>query len=187
MKQARGRRGPTDRERPARLAQAALSVATERGLGELSHRAVAERASVPLGSTTYHYTDRHDLLAAGMREAVIECRVAVDDWSRTLNRDNVIRKLAEWIHSQVAPGMARDRLLLWFEFSVMAVRFDDLKLVNHDWDSILPDALRPHVGPELADECNVATNGLLFNILMHDLSPSRSEIEDRLTKWLVRD
>ena len=40
------------------------------GLAGLTHRAVADEAKVPLGSTTYYFADRNDLLVAAMEVAI---------------------------------------------------------------------------------------------------------------------
>ena len=40
------------------------------GLAGLTHRAVADEAGVPLGSTTYYFADRNDLLVAAMHVAI---------------------------------------------------------------------------------------------------------------------
>jgi TetR/AcrR family transcriptional regulator, regulator of biofilm formation and stress response len=45
-------RGPTDPTRRDRIAAAALAIVLEQGVAAVSHRAVADRAGVPLGSTT---------------------------------------------------------------------------------------------------------------------------------------
>ncbi|MBE7192973.1 MAG: TetR family transcriptional regulator [Gordonia polyisoprenivorans] len=47
---------------------AAIDLIAERGLGAVRLRHVAERAGVSLGSTTYHFADRDELLAAAIDE-----------------------------------------------------------------------------------------------------------------------
>ncbi|MDT0306741.1 TetR family transcriptional regulator [Streptomyces sp. DSM 44917] len=55
-----------DPGRRDRLVDAAVRVVAERGIDGLTHRAVAAAADVPLGSTTYHFTDRDALLLAAL-------------------------------------------------------------------------------------------------------------------------
>lgn len=54
-------------QRRAAIVRAAAELATEKGFAAVSHRGVAERAGVPLGSTTYYFSCLDDLLgeAAG--------------------------------------------------------------------------------------------------------------------------
>ncbi|MFR9727124.1 TetR/AcrR family transcriptional regulator [Streptomyces sp. MS19] len=56
-----------DPDRRHRIVDAAVRVVERDGIAGLSHRAVAAEADVPLGSTTYHFTDRDDLLTAALR------------------------------------------------------------------------------------------------------------------------
>ncbi|WP_326599660.1 TetR/AcrR family transcriptional regulator [Streptomyces sp. NBC_01803] len=55
-----------DPDRRRRIVDAAVTVVAERGIAGLSHRAVAAAADVPLGSTTYHFADRDELLTAAL-------------------------------------------------------------------------------------------------------------------------
>ncbi len=58
-----------DPDRRQRIIEAALRVIEEKGLTALTFRAVAQAADVPLGSTTYHFADKQDLMAATVRLA----------------------------------------------------------------------------------------------------------------------
>lgn len=48
----------------ARMLQAVLDIVVERGMRAVRHRAVAERAGVSLGSTTYHFSSIEDLITS---------------------------------------------------------------------------------------------------------------------------
>lgn len=48
----------------AAIVDAAAAIAREQGFGAVRHRAVAQRARVPLGSTTYYFSSLDDLLGA---------------------------------------------------------------------------------------------------------------------------
>lgn len=54
----------TDPHRRERIVAAALDVLAEHGVAGTTHRRVAARADVPLGSTTYHFASLADLRAA---------------------------------------------------------------------------------------------------------------------------
>jgi DNA-binding transcriptional regulator YbjK len=66
----RGKR-TTDKGRARRtsIVQAAADLLTDGGPPAVTHRAVASRAGVPLGSTTYYFADRDELLAAAIERA----------------------------------------------------------------------------------------------------------------------
>lgn len=65
---------PRDPQRAARIVAAARALSRERGVGAITHRAVAERAGVPLGSTTYYFATIEDLLAQAIRLDIAEFR-----------------------------------------------------------------------------------------------------------------
>jgi DNA-binding transcriptional regulator YbjK len=55
---------PNDPQRKERIARAALDLIAEGGLREVTHRTIAARAGVPLGSATYHYATLDDVFVA---------------------------------------------------------------------------------------------------------------------------
>lgn len=61
---ARSRRGEGDPDRRERIVRAALEVIVERGVHDTTHRRIAERAGVPLGSLTYYFSGLADILEA---------------------------------------------------------------------------------------------------------------------------
>jgi DNA-binding transcriptional regulator YbjK len=57
------------RARRSSIVEAAADLLTDGGPPAVTHRAVAARAGVPLGSTTYYFADRDELLAAAIERA----------------------------------------------------------------------------------------------------------------------
>lgn len=53
--------------RRAEIVAAAGEILLHEGFGAVGHRAVAARADVPLGATTYYFKSREDLVAQGLR------------------------------------------------------------------------------------------------------------------------
>ena len=53
------------------ILDAALALIAERGTEELTHRAVAAAAGVPLGSTTYYFASRAELVREAFRRYVV--------------------------------------------------------------------------------------------------------------------
>ena len=58
------KRDPERRRRE--IIDAAVEVIADVGTGRATHRAIAERAGVPLGSTTYYFPTLDDLVAAAL-------------------------------------------------------------------------------------------------------------------------
>lgn len=59
-------------ERRERILGATLSVIARSGIGAVTHRSVAEEAGVPLGSLTYWFGTKDDLLREALRRFVAE-------------------------------------------------------------------------------------------------------------------
>lgn len=57
-------RGGNDPDRRERIVDAALAVIVERGVHDTTHRRIAARAGVPLGSLTYYFDGLSDILEA---------------------------------------------------------------------------------------------------------------------------
>ncbi|HEY8584202.1 MAG TPA: TetR family transcriptional regulator, partial [Capillimicrobium sp.] len=65
-RQARGQ------ERVEQILRATLAVISRGGVGAVTHRTVAEEAQVPLGSLTYYFGSKQELLRAALRLHVVE-------------------------------------------------------------------------------------------------------------------
>ena len=57
-----------------KILAAALTLVGEGGADAITHRAVARRAKVSLGSTTYHYGSRDELMRAAFRHYLSEAK-----------------------------------------------------------------------------------------------------------------
>jgi len=97
-KDTRALSGPERRRR--KILDAALELIGEGGPDAITHRAVAERAQVALGSTTYHYRSRNELLRAAFRHYLTEATAiltaaAADARSPRATIDDVAELAAE--------------------------------------------------------------------------------------------
>lgn len=61
-------RSKNDPARKQKIAKAALEILAEEGVEALTFRQVAESAGVPLGSTSYYFSSREDLISAAVEE-----------------------------------------------------------------------------------------------------------------------
>ena len=93
---------PTQRKRdPERRRREIVQAATEMLLegSILSHRAVAQRAGVPLGATTYYFSSLHDLREAAVCQLAEEVTVELTDLAEQVAAaDGDPRVLARLLH-----------------------------------------------------------------------------------------
>jgi DNA-binding transcriptional regulator YbjK len=126
------RRRRYDPDRRERIAAAAIQVVARDGIDGLTHRAVAREADVPLGSTSYHFADKDELLMSAVELA------------EALNRDvltNILESLSP--ERDLAAAMAgmveeltvrqREQLVLDYELFLAARRRPALRDAAQRW------------------------------------------------------
>ncbi|MFD0474027.1 TetR/AcrR family transcriptional regulator [Nonomuraea thailandensis] len=118
---AEGRRARRhDPQRRTRILDAALEVLVADGVAGITHRKVAARADVPLGSVTYHFASLADLLAqafawyVGQRTAEYEAL-----FTEVATRADLIEILVDLV--QAGPSRHRGAVL-GFELHLAALR-----------------------------------------------------------------
>ncbi|MFE2676443.1 TetR/AcrR family transcriptional regulator [Streptomyces hygroscopicus] len=110
-----------DPERRQRLIDVAITVVGERGIGALSHRAVAAAADVPLGSTTYHFATLDDLLVAALEQVSAEWVADMERWERDTAAEVPLAEAMTALVERLLEG-DRKRLELEYELYVTALR-----------------------------------------------------------------
>jgi len=98
------------------------------GLAGLTHRAVADEANVPLGSTTYYFADRNDLLVAAMHVAIKAERRLIARYVES-DEGTLAQRLAKLLAAQTVNRHSRDRLRAAYELYVVAARSDVLRSI----------------------------------------------------------
>lgn len=160
-------RGPTDAGRRDRIAAAAMRVVVAGGLARLTHRAVADEAGVPLGSTTYHFADRDHLLAGAMQVAMATERRLIahhlDGEERTL-----AQQLAALLAAQTANRQGRDRVRATYELYIAAARSDVLRPISAQWDALLRQAIARRCDAQTARELYAVVSGLALEAAVAD-------------------
>jgi TetR/AcrR family transcriptional regulator, regulator of biofilm formation and stress response len=167
-----------DPSRAQLIADAALTVIARDGVERLTHRAVAKQADVPLGSTTYHYSSREDLLLAALERAVEGERRSLHEWTRTLGPEtDLARALGDLI---LAADLDRERAIVGYEIYVAALRHPRLRPASAAWTRLLPEHLQRFVDSITAETLAVAAEALVLQVLISDRPPSRRHIEEVL-------
>jgi DNA-binding transcriptional regulator YbjK len=170
---------PTNRgeARRAQLLEAALRVIARGGVGAATHRAVAAEADVPLGSTTYYFASREDMVAQALELVVGWDRTALDN-----ARDEILaaatapKPLAEAISRTLLRGLGDDEHV-WvagYELLIEASRRPELRELNASWTNAEIDVIAPALerlgtrDPQQAARLLVAAlNGLALEVLAH--------------------
>jgi DNA-binding transcriptional regulator YbjK len=127
---------PRGAARRRALLEATVRVIGRGGIAAVDHRAVAAEASVPLGSTTYYFQSKDDMVAQALHHVAdreVE-RLEAEASGGLLTGDGP--ELVERLADLVLDTWAQDRtvLLAQFELYLEAGRRDDLRSAAERWD-----------------------------------------------------
>ncbi|MEV1009200.1 TetR family transcriptional regulator [Streptomyces sp. NPDC049881] len=151
--------GHVDPERRERIIGAALDLIAEAGVAGVSHRKIAARAGVPLGSMTYHFRSMDELLReaftrfAGTIVAVFEERLGA-----AASRDEAREAVTALIH-HLSGGDQRE-LVLTHELYTLAARQPAYRELTHAWMNRSRRILERHFDPATARQLDALIEGM---------------------------
>ncbi|GGY15200.1 TetR/AcrR family transcriptional regulator [Streptomyces minutiscleroticus] len=154
--------GHTDPQRRERILAAALDVIAEEGVAGVSHRKIAARAGVPLGSTTYHFDGIDDLLRQAFGRfsdrivAVFETHLA-----RAGDTDQAREAVTDLVHT-LSEGPRRD-LLLTHELYTLAARRPEYRELTQEWMARSRRLLERHFPRDTARQLDALIEGLTLH------------------------
>jgi DNA-binding transcriptional regulator YbjK len=159
---ARPRERPKDNARRQLLLETTLRLIAEDGIDAVSHRSVAEAAGVPLGSTTYWFASRQDML-----------REALEDFARS-----EIETEREHLEGMLGKRLSRRRLVDEFTAHLLS------QLEERRWRTVAQYALVQEATrqPELERVCREWTDAwveLMTEVFVR-LGAQDPELEARL-------
>lgn len=164
-------RQPRGRERVRQILDAAVRLIGTGGLSALTHRAVAEAAGVPLGSTTYYFTDRDDLIRRTMEHAVEteEERLSaiVERFGGPLTVEASVSLLTQMFFDKTVADPLYDLAL--FELFLEATRNPAVRDLTVAWSEViarLTDRVLPPTDPTIPREHAVQIVASLVDGLM---------------------
>jgi DNA-binding transcriptional regulator YbjK len=111
VRQARGE------ERIDEILRATLDVIRREGLGAVTHRTVSDESGIPLGSLTYYFASKQELLRAALRLFVAEdvelLRTTAEELlERRASGPEVVERFAAVLQAEQAGGAAQFELYL---------------------------------------------------------------------------
>ncbi|OLF19419.1 TetR/AcrR family transcriptional regulator [Actinophytocola xanthii] len=156
------RRDPDGRREA--IVRAAVETIAEVGLGQVTHRRIAARAGVPLGSTTYYFPTLDDLVAAALREGTEAARALLEDWAEALTvSPDPAATLVELAERYLADW---DRALLEYELYLAAARTPRLRPVAALWTDGLRGICARFAGPARGFALAALVDGAMLQALV---------------------
>lgn len=166
------RRDPEGRRRA--ILSAAAEILVEQGAAALTHRAVAARAGVSLGSTTRYFASIDELQEAALGLLADEIDTSLDEVERELNLPGDLAErcaglVYEWLLDarQVRASMA---------LTTAATSDPHLRALALRWSDRLTEILAAKIGQERAIALDIALNGALVHAALHDTPISQRAI-----------
>ena len=166
----RSRRASGER-RVEQILAAAVQVFGSGGPTAVTHRAVADAAGVPLGSTTYYFKDRDDLMQQTMRHAIdVEARrlsEIVDGFHGELTVDTSVELLTQMFFDKTVADPLYDLAL--FEMFLEATRNPSVRSMTQDWTRMIAELtarVLPPTDPRVPRDVAVQIVAALIDGLM---------------------
>lgn len=161
--------GHTDPRRRERILAATLDHIADEGIAGVSHRRIAARAGVPLGSMTYHFTGIDDLLReAFTRFADHIVAVFEQHLGRVDGPEQACEAVTDLIHT-LSEGPQRD-LVLTQELYTLAARRPDYRALTRAWMLRSRHLLERHFDPDTARQLDALIEGLTLHRAL-DVAP----------------
>ncbi|QER89139.1 TetR/AcrR family transcriptional regulator [Streptomyces tendae] len=172
--------GQTDPRRRERILAATLDLIAEEGVAGVSHRKIAARAGVPLGSMTYHFTGIDELLLeafTGYADHVVT--VFEHHLTGAGTPEEVREAVTDLIHT-LSEGPRRD-LILVQELYTLAARREPYRALCARWMRRSRTLLELHFPPDTARQLDALIEGLTLHRALDDTPADRE-----LTRETVR-
>ncbi|MCP2267462.1 TetR/AcrR family transcriptional regulator [Promicromonospora thailandica] len=170
-----------DPDRRDRIIDACLDLVADVGVAGISHRKVAARADVPLGSMTYHFAGMDELL----REAFGRfARTISDGFEQRMSEATDLegaRAAVVAIITQDLFGTQRD-LVLTHELYTLAAREPAYRELTNAWMRRSRDALERHFDPVTARLLDALIEGLTIHRALDTEAPLPGSVTEAVRR-----
>ncbi|MBF6209483.1 TetR family transcriptional regulator [Nocardia puris] len=173
---ARRKRDPEGRR--ALLIATAAELIVEVGADALTHRLVAARAGVPLGSTTQYFATLDDLRQAALHHLATDIDGGLARFRDALAAEgDPLAAVAEAVHAAV-----RDSKVLAADVAVTTAAMTDpeLRALSLRWFDELVALLTPRIGARRAVAVAVYVDGATWHAVLHEEPLTLADITDTL-------
>ncbi|WP_328632373.1 TetR/AcrR family transcriptional regulator [Streptomyces sp. NBC_00356] len=176
--------GHADPKRRERILAATLDHIADEGVAGVSHRKIAARAGVPLGSMTYHFAGIDDLLReafTGFADhivAVFERHLAGVD-----SPDEAREAVTDLIHA-LSEGPRRD-LVLTQELYTLAARRPEYRELTRAWMARSRQLLERHFAPATTRQLDALIEGLALHRALGGAEPYTRELTGEAVRRLT--
>jgi DNA-binding transcriptional regulator YbjK len=164
-----------------------VEVIAEVGVGRVTHRAVATRAGVPLGATTYYFPTLSDLINSGLEELAERARAELRGWAEELDAEDpdaedLPAALTRMVHEYLGD---RSRALLEYELYLAAARNPKLLPLAQIWLEGMRELLEPITDTGTAHAVTALIDGVLLQAVVTGADLDQDNLRSALRKLLA--
>lgn len=171
------RRRRHDPDRKERILDAALEVMAAHGVAGTTHRLIAAKADVPLGSLTYHFSSLEDLRnQAFERHAQRMSVIYAGHFDEVDTAEKLVVALTDLIQGD-AGADAQDWAIA-YELYLAALRDPGLRALTEMWMRSSCAVLERFVDPVTARGADALIEGLVMHNMLSTLPLPREQICD---------
>lgn len=163
---------PRGAARRREILEATLRVIGRGGLAAVDHRTVAAEAGVPLGSTTYYFRSKDDMVSQALEHVAGQEAARLAEQRLTLE-DAAAADVPELLTEIVMSAVTIDRMVLLAQYQLYleSARRKDLRVAAERWDrayaAMYQLALERAGGPDPAGRARLLCVSLDGLILQH--------------------
>lgn len=159
---------------------AAGRVIADRGLGELTHRRVAAEADVPVGSTTYYFSDLGALTEAALAQAAAGSAEDLHRWRLELDENPDLPATLARLTTEYLTTSTRHQMVN--ELYLAASHQAELQQLARVWPEGLLALLEPRVGRRAAAAIAVFLDGAMLHALVTGTPLNTEALEDGIAR-----
>lgn len=175
-----------DPRRRDRIIDAAIDCIAEDGVAGTSHRKVAARADVPLGSMTYHFVSMDELLIeAFTRFAASISAVFEQRMEQAAGPDDALKALVDLIHHDLQRSNREH--VLTYELYTLAARRSEFRAITNRWMLASRAALSRHFPATATRIIDAYIEGAALHIALDTDPQDRSLTQRALHALLVAE
>ena len=130
-----------DQDRRSTILDATLRLIATDGVDSITHRRVAAAAGVPLGSTTYYFDSREQLLREAFRRYLEQIRALQTRVARSI-RPTTVTGLVDLLVELTSREFEDEQMVLAeYELTLFAARDAEIADALHEWDASMIGSL----------------------------------------------
>lgn len=171
---------PKSLDRRDTIIRAATELVPEVGSDNVTHRMVAERADVPLGSTTYYFDSIDELVHEALLSIAEDTRNDLENMEQRLAAaPNVVRELSSVIWEYLQNST---QLSYWNELYSSANHRPELGDLALLWSDGLVRILGQHMNENAAQATAMFIDGTLLRVNVSSDTPSYEIIAESISR-----